>query len=132
MLITNFLLYRVGANVPVFGRNYKVANLEISRYSSNNDVYDKIYLWSGIRSSLNKNLLTKNVTTAVKRDISAYGSLTLYRYKYIIMFMLDMLVLILEGECQLVWTWGCVVPYSFHQKVSQKQDVMLSLSYPSL
>ena len=70
------LFARVGANLHVFGRNYKVANLEISRYSSNNDIYDKTYLWSG--SSLNKNLLTKNVTTAVKRDISAHGSLTLF------------------------------------------------------
>ena len=66
------LFARVGANVHVFGRNYKVVNLEISRYSSNNNIYDKIYLWDG--SILNKNLVTKAVTIAVKRDISVYGS----------------------------------------------------------
>ena len=70
------LFARVGANVHVFGRNYKGVKLELSRYSADNYIYDKVYLWDG--SSLNKNIKTAAVTIAGKTEFSAYGSLTIF------------------------------------------------------
>ena len=67
---------KAAANVNVFGRRYKLLDLELSRYTSNNYIYDTIWLWDG--SSLNKHTKAKAEPLCIKKKFSHSGSLRVF------------------------------------------------------